>query len=125
MDWGAMSNGGAVFNFCTSSILPFSIISIILLRRNKFALLPLLLPVLYFFFFSMIFMGHPRFRFPVEPFLLILASYGIVWLFNRFSNKTITAGFIFSWLGINLFLFINSGYVKEIFKGIFTASGLW
>jgi hypothetical protein len=125
MDWGAMADKTAVFNFCTAFILPFSIISIFLLRRSKYILLILLLPMFYFFFFSLVFMGHPRFRMPAEPFLIILAAYGIVHLFEKFKKKFILSAIIFSWLGINIFLFINSEHIKYFFKKIMQAGGLW
>jgi 4-amino-4-deoxy-L-arabinose transferase-like glycosyltransferase len=125
IDWGPMGNGAAVFNFCTSFILPFSFIAVILLRKDKQVLLPLLMPIIYFFLMSLVFIGLPRFRLSIEPFLLLLASYSIVRLFNRFSTKVIPLSCIFIWLGINLLLFLNSNYIKEYFKSLVSISGLW
>jgi len=125
MEWGAMADKTAVFNFCTAFILPFSIMAIFLLRRSRYILSVLLLPLLYFFFFSLVFMGHPRFRMPAEPFLIILAAYAIAYLFQKSEKKIIPSAVIFSWLGINLALFMGSGYVKYFFKKIMQAGGLW
>ncbi|MFC1631929.1 ArnT family glycosyltransferase [Candidatus Omnitrophota bacterium] len=125
LDWGAMGNGGYVFNFCTAFILPFSLAAVILLRKDKFALSVLLTPLSYFFLLSLVFMGLPRFRFPAEPFLIILAAYSIVRLFRRFSRKTIPAAVVFTWLGLNLWMFINSEAAKGLLKKIAKLSGLW
>lgn len=125
MDWGAMGNGMAVFNFCTSFILPFSLIGLILSRRNKLVLICFVIPITYFFLFSMLFMGLPRFRLPIEPFLVALASYGIVRFFRKFTNKAIPSFVILAWLCFNFTLFINSGYTKELFKRIANLSGIW
>lgn len=125
MDWGPMANGGVVFNFCTSFILPFVFFSFILLWSDKHLLMMPLLPVGYFFFFSLVFMGLPRFRLTIEPFLIILAAYSITWLFNRFSKKIIPTAIISLWLAVNFFLYINSENVKVFFKNMVKMGGLW
>lgn len=75
-DWEIV--GGRWFNFVYVGMLPFFALGFIMafkqLRKNY----PILLPVIYFQIMTLIFYGSPRFRLPVEPYLFILATAGIL-----------------------------------------------
>lgn len=76
IDWEIV--GGRWFNFEYAAMLPFIAIGILLAIKGFWKNYPVLLPIIYFQIMSLIFYGSPRFRFPVEPFLFILASSGIL-----------------------------------------------
>ena len=80
-DWEIV--GGRWFNFEYAAMLPFIAIGIFLAMKGFWKNYPVLLPVIYFQIMSLIFYGSPRFRFPVEPFLFILGSYGILKCWRR------------------------------------------
>lgn len=73
--------GDGLTNFWYLFLLPFSLFGIFKslklesFRKGAFFLLNIFL---YFSFISMIFFGEPRFRYPIEPYMIIFASLGIL-----------------------------------------------
>lgn len=125
-DWETLSDDGeGVYNFATAFILPFTILGLVILRRDLWRLTPIILPIIYFFLFiGLVFQGLPRYRLPIEPFLIIFAAFCIVYLYERFSKaKTILC--ISAWFLLNFTMFIYSTEVKIFARSIFEKVGLW
>jgi len=121
-DWEILGQGR--YNFSFAFILPFAFIGMYILRRCHPEFFFLVSPMLYFLLIAIVIEGLPRFRLPVEPFLIILASLAIYNLSQKYGQvKMITL--LAGWLLINLTLFFNSPLVKEITKNTMYYLGLW
>ena len=122
-DWEIIGNG--VYNFMYVFILPFFIYGIFSTFKRFNELLPIYLPIIYSFLIALITYGSPRFRLPIEPYLIVLASAGISYFINRFSRKVypvlLTGGYFF----LNLFFYFISPSVKIFVREIFEKIGLW
>jgi len=124
IDWGFIGNGVATYNFASGFVFPFAIFGIFLCySRNKKALI-LAFPIFYTMFFSILTFGMPRFRLPIEPYLIILAAYAIYFLYKRFNKILICSLFSF-WLMFNIFLYFNSHNLKLCFRLLGFKAGLW
>lgn len=129
-DWEIMRNGR--LNFQYLFMLPFAFLGIFLLLRNKAdpatygsGRFFLLMPLCYFFAMSLVTYGSPRFRFPVEPFLIILAGGGLVHVFMNNRNKAKSLFFVSSYLFLCLGLYASSSYIKSIIKRLLIGFKIW
>lgn len=122
-DWEVIGNG--VYNFMYAFIAPFFVLGIFANSRRFDELMPLYLPIVYSFIISLVFYGSPRYRLPIEPYIIIIAAAGLVDFMRRFDKKFIplmlTAGFFF----LNLCLYANSYGVKVFVRSAFERIGLW
>ena len=75
-DWEIV--GGRWFNLVYVTMLPFFALGFILALKQFRKNYIILLPIVYFQIMVLIFYGSPRFRLPVEPYLFIVAAYGIL-----------------------------------------------
>lgn len=75
-DWEIVGNRW--FNFVYAMSLPFFVLGFILACAEIKKYFPILVPIVYFQFTSLIFYGSPRFRLPIEPFIFILSILGIL-----------------------------------------------
>lgn len=121
-DWEIIGNG--VYNFMYGFVMPFFILGIFINKRFR-ELLPVYLPILYGFFMALVFYGSPRFRLPVEPYIIIISAAGITGFIQRFSRKFIPVLLIAGCFVLNLCFYINSYEVKLFAKSVFERIGLW
>lgn len=73
----------------TLAVAPLILLTLITLitRRDKFIVLtPLLGWIFYLTLVHMVTAGSVRYRYPVEPFLIILAAPSMIWIWNRLTN---------------------------------------
>jgi hypothetical protein len=73
-------------NFCISNLYPFFLIGLIPLYKkpvNRRMIVPILLTILVFFIQNALIVPRIRYRFIIEPYLLMIASYGIVFIFEK------------------------------------------
>jgi 4-amino-4-deoxy-L-arabinose transferase-like glycosyltransferase len=74
----------------TLAILPLIILALITIitKRDKFVvLIPLLGWIIYLTLVHMVTAGSVRYRYPLEPFLIILGAPSMIWIWNRLTNK--------------------------------------
>ena len=122
-DWEIIGEGK--YNFIYGFIFPFLMAGFIFTIRNFRDYFCLYLPIIYFQTMALIFYGSPRFRLPIEPYLIIIASAGIAYFIAHFSKKIygfLLTGFYFL---LNLLLYFSSYQVKLFFKYIFEKVHLW
>ncbi len=123
-DWETLGNG--TYNFSTAFILPFLIASFFFIKKKDiFYMLPFIMLIAYYVILTNVFMGLPRYRIQIEPFLIILSSYAIVSWYSKSHNKRIFILAISTWLLVNLFMFANSGLVKSVTKYVSIRIGIW
>lgn len=123
-NWELIHNG-VIYNYLYVFYFPFFLIgSFMLLRRfNKFS--PLYLPILGIILTCAVFYGSPRFRLPVEPYMLLLSSAAIVHIYKRISRKKLFISFLSIFLLGNFLLYLNSFAVKQICRNFLENIGLW
>jgi len=102
-----------LYNIWYSIIFMFSLFGIIKTIRSGLNINTLLLLLLfaYISFIVLIFGGDPRFRYPMEPYLIIFASFGIFAIWNKFRNKFLSLSMICFIFGINLLFYLKSELV--------------
>ncbi len=122
-DWEIIGNG--VYNFMYVFIMPFLVFGIFVNSKRFNDLLPIYLPILYSFFISLVFYGSPRFRLPIEPYIIIIAASGIVCFMQRFNKKVFPGLLITSYFLLNLCLYMSSYQVKLFAMSVFDRFGLW
>lgn len=122
-DWEII--GGGVYNFVYGFILPFFIYGTLLTLKRFRELLPLYLPILCFFITALVTYGSPRFRLPVEPYFIIIASSAIIYFINNAPKKFYPFLITGSYFLCNLIFFTNSYHIKLFVKGFFEKIYLW
>lgn len=122
-DWEIIGYG--VYNFMYVFILPFFIFGIFITFRRFKELLPIYLPVLYAFAIALITYGSPRFRLPIEPYIIIIASCGIANFIAHFYKKIYGVLLIGIYFSLNLFLYFNSYQIKLSFRYFLEKVHLW
>ena len=123
-DWYFFGSKG-VYNYHYGFIFPFSLLGIFLCSRRWKEYGLLYLPVCYFTSISLLFHIEPRYRMPIDPFLIIFASYGLFHLFQKYVNKWIPVTITVSFFVANFVIYLYSDNAKEGMRYIFHVMGLW
>ena len=112
-DYGSDDPGKRRYNIWYSVVLMFSLFGIATSIRPRMNIDKLLLISLFLYIsvIAVIFVGHPRFRNPVEPYLIIFASAGIFAIYNRFANKFLSSIIIGIIIGINFLFYVYSDLI--------------
>lgn len=113
-----------VYDWSYAFLLPFflwGIIAIYRYQRNAFV--PLLVPVIGTVLFCLLFYGSGRLRFPMEPSLILIASYSLYQLLRR-RSFLMNAG-VLLWLSLNLYASFHYPETELFFKRGADALGLW
>jgi len=122
-DWEIL---GGRYNFGFGFIIPFFIYGVFLGCTKRYKdFYGLLLVLLYFQIFALIFYGSPRFRLPIEPLIIIIASFGLVKFFEKFRKKFFPVSILLLYAAINIVFYLYSGYTKEIAKNILVKCNIW
>jgi len=124
-DWEIMGDGRGVYQYQYMIILPFAVFGMFLLLKNISRYVPLYIPLAYIFFMSLIFYGSPRFRMPIEPYLIIFFSAGIFRFFERFKNKCVPVTITLSYALLNFVMYFNTDMIKQAARNAFTSMGVW
>lgn len=98
------------YNIWFATVFMFGIVGILKSIKSKLNLggSLLILLLLYFCIMILIFNGEARFRYPIEPYVIIFASVGILYLYNSFKSKFLAYSVIGFIIAIN-FLFYAKG----------------
>lgn len=124
-DWEIVGEGGT-YNFEYVFFAIFAIIGIYFAFKQKIKNINyLILPLAYFLFISIITQGCPRYRLIVEPYLIILAAFGLSAFYKKFKNSYIASGTILFILFFNYLIYLNGYSFKILARGIFQQLGLW
>lgn len=101
------------YNIMYSLVLMFSILGFFMPsgQRLNIGRFVLVLLCIYFSGVSLIFMGEPRMRYPLEPFLIIFANHGVASVYNDSRSKVLFCALIIAIIGVNLLLYINSNLI--------------
>lgn len=87
-DWEIV--GGRWFNFIYAALLPFFALGFVLSLKEFKRFYPVLLPIGYFQIMTLLFYGSPRFRLPIEPYIFILSTIGIIVCWKWISKNIIS-----------------------------------
>lgn len=122
-DWEIIGEG--VYNFMYGFIIPFFIYGIFVNRARFKELLTIYLIISYFFLLALFTYGSPRFRLPIEPYIIIISSAGVIDFIKMFTKKIYAFFWISTYFMVNLFLYFNSYQTKIITRSIFEKIYLW
>ena len=123
-DWETLGYG--IYNFSTAFIIPFFLAGLFMLKRQHY--LPVsafIILIAYYLLLANVFMGLPRYRIQVEPYMIILGSYAIVLFYETAKSKIYFVAGLTSWLFLNLVLFAFSGTSKVLIRGFCAKIGVW
>lgn len=123
-DWYFFGNKG-VYNYHYAFILPFSLMGMFLCAKKWREYVLLYLPIVYFALISLVFHVETRYRMPIDPFLIIFASYSFFYLYSRHKNKCLPVLIISGLFGINFLLYLYSDVLKQGARHILQITGLW
>jgi len=124
-DWELMGVGNGVYNFQYVFMMPFAVFAMVWLLKYRDKYLFLYLPVVYLFLMSLLFYGSPRFRMPVEPYVIIFFAAGIFEFFKRYRNKFLPAVICLAYGTVNFFLYMNSAQFKLFLRDGLRGLGIW
>lgn len=113
------------YNYHYGFMLPFFIAAFIGLFKRIREYWILYLAIFYFFGMSILFHAEPRYRMPIDPFLIIFSAYGILVFFGKFQNKLKAAFAISVLFTANILLYMHSDFVKEGASLMFKNLKLW
>lgn len=104
---------GRPYNIWYSIVFIFALFGIGASIKSKPNIYALLLITLFFYFsvLAAISGGDPRYRYPIEPYLIIFAGSGIFAIYNAFRNKLLSFAVISTIIGINLLFYAYSDLV--------------
>jgi len=98
------------YNIWYSIIFIFALFGIVKTLKSKMSINSLSLVILfpYFSFSALIFAGEPRYRYPIEVYLIIFASVGVFAILNRYRRKMLPSLLICFIVGVNLLCYVYS-----------------
>ncbi len=119
-DWEILGDGR--YHILYGFIFPFFLLGLFLAKGKR---LFFLVPILYFQGMALLFYGSPRFRLPIEPFIVILGAFGLLELFQKLPRRSM------GWAIVSVFLVIHATLAafSEPFKRLLASSlhitGIW
>lgn len=123
-DWELIRNT-AVYNYLYVFYFPFFILGSLVFLRKIDEFIFLYLPVFGAVLTSALLFGIPRFRVPIEPYMILLASAAIIYIYQKCFLKRIFIFLLSVFFLANFLLYTNSVFVKQICKMFLKNRGLW
>ncbi len=123
IDWEIL--GGNVINYHYIFILPFAVLGTSFAFKDKKEVSFILLIILYFTSFVLLFPGTPRYRMPIDGYIIMLGSYGIFEIINRQKRKTMPTFCIGIYFLFTYFLYKYSLQTKYFVRSLMEKLGLW
>jgi len=124
-DWEIVGENGT-YNFQYVFFAIFAAIGMLFAFRQRVkAINYLILPVAYFLFISIITQGGPRYRLITEPYLIMLAAFGLFTLYKKVKNRYLVTSIILFIFFSNYLIYLNDDSFKLWARGIFQQLGLW
>ena len=123
IDWEII--GGETVNYHFIFILPFAIPGVIFALKDRKEILIISLVVLYFTSLVLLFQGVPRYRMPIDGYIIILGCYGICEFINRRRQKIYPALYTGAYFLFTYLLYRFSPETKHFIKSLMEKIGLW
>ena len=123
IDWEIL--GGAIINYHFLFILPFAIGGAIYSFKDRKEILLISLLILYFSSLVMVFQGTPRYRMPIDGFIIILGSYGIYKFIEYQRRLTVAVSCMGAYFIFTYLLYKYSFHTKYLIKNLMETIGLW
>lgn len=123
IDWEIL--GGNVINYHYIFILPFAVLGTGFAFKDKKEVSFILLIILYFISFVLLFPGTPRYRMPIDGYIIMLGSYGIFEIIKRQKRKTMPTFCIGVYFLFAYFLYKYSLQTKYFVRSLMEKLGLW
>lgn len=123
IDWNVTN--GDIVNYHFIFIFPFAFSGVFYSLKTGKDIITVSLVILYFTSLLAIFQGAPRFRMPIDGYIIILGCYGIYELINRQRRKIYPAGLINIYFFFTYLLYRHSLHVKYFIRSLMEKIGLW
>lgn len=128
-EWELMSSGDAVYNGAYVALVPFLVVFLFkgLMPASSYVY-GLMLVIGYFAVVSIVYCGLPRYRFPIEPLLILAAASGVVLALQhlqRFARTRAAAFAMVVWAAINLAAMPFSSEIKPMARALAEMAGVW
>lgn len=123
IDWEIIS--GEIINYHFIFIFPFAVLGTAISLKTRKEILFILLVILYFTAQTLLFQGTPRYRMPIDGYLIMLGCYGIYWLVFSRRKKIYPALCISAYFLFTYGLYIYSPHVKGLLSGLMKNVGIW
>ena len=123
IDWEI--TGADTINYHYVFIIPFALLGTALGFKNKKDISLIILVILYFSSFVLLFPGTPRYRMPIDGYIIMLGCYGIYEFINKERKK------VYPILGTGIYflftyiLYKHSSQAKYFIKELMERLGLW
>ena len=123
-DWDPDGSCRRRYNIWYSIVLMFASFGIVKSVKSKLNIniSLLILLFLYLSIIAMIFCGSPRFRNPIEPYLIIFASVGIFKIYNGFANKFLSCTIIGFVIAINFLFYAKADLILNYARHVLNAA---
>lgn len=125
IDWGIIGGDSGTYNFQYVFMLPFAVFGMFLLLKDINRHIILYFPIVYIFLMCLVFQGGPRFRMPIEPYLIIFFAVGIRHFTEHFKSKLIPLAASVLYAVLNFVLFLNFDLAKQAALSGLRLIGLW
>ena len=123
IDWEIIN--GETVNYHFIFILPFAILGTVYAFKDRKDIFIISLVILYFSSQVLLFQGVPRYRMPIDGYIIILGSYGICEFINRRKHKIYPALYAGAYFLFTYLLYRFSAETKYFIKSLMEKVGLW
>ena len=123
IDWNVTN--GDIVNYHFIFIFPFAFLGVFYSLRTGKDIITVSFVILYFTSLLVLFQGAPRFRMPIDGYIIMLGCYGIYEVVNKEKRKIYPVTLTSAYFLFTYFLYRHSLQVKYFIKGLMEKIGLW
>jgi len=124
LDWELVYSK-VIYNYSYVFYFPFFLTGLFTFRHRLLELNALYLPVIGVLMFTIVLFGIPRFRIPIEPYMIILSAASIIHVYDTTIRKRKMLLCLCAYFTANYVLFINSEATKIALRFLSRKAGLW
>jgi 4-amino-4-deoxy-L-arabinose transferase-like glycosyltransferase len=126
LDWDTMGHGEAIYNGAYVALAPFVLLGFWRASRQAPLALWVILPtVVYFWCVALAGSITPRYRYPIEPALVLLSAFGLMAYFTDAKNRLGRVAIAVPWVLCNLVAIEYSPAVKAAMRSVMVRAGIW
>ena len=126
LDWDVMGHGEGTYNGVYVALFPFVLfVAWLARRRAPLAVWLCVSTVAYFWAVVLLGSATPRYRYPLEPMMMLLAGCGLVAFFADAANRRARMSIAVPWLLANLVAIAYSHEVKGAMSMALSRVGIW
>lgn len=126
IDWDTIGYGEGTYNGVYAALVPFVLIGIWHTARHApMALAVCAVTVAYFWAIALIGSTTPRYRYPVDAMLFVIAAAGVAWFLGDAATRRRRLLIAVPWFVLNVTAIAFSTQAKLALRDVLVAAGLW